>query len=89
MIQGLLPRGSAWVGPREWKWPNRYTKPLEAVNLAYEVGHYHYTSTRNGGNATFGPRLCGPCIALKAVTGRSCQTRDTSPDVHVDCAAHA
>jgi hypothetical protein len=38
VLQGLLPRGSAWVGPREWKWPNRFTKPLEAVNLAYEAG---------------------------------------------------
>ena len=27
VIQGLLPRGSAWVGPKEWKWPNRFTKP--------------------------------------------------------------
>ena len=37
VIQGLLPRGSAWVGPKEWKWPNRFTKPIEAVNLAFEV----------------------------------------------------
>ena len=64
VIQGLLPRGSAWVGPREWKWPNRYTKPLEAVNLAYEVGRHHYTSTSSGVNATFAPWLCdlSPCF---------------------------
>ena len=37
VIQGLLPRGSAWVGPKEWKWPNRFTKPIEAVNQAFEV----------------------------------------------------
>lgn len=37
VIQGLLPRGSAWVGPKEWKWPNRFTKPIEAVNNAFEV----------------------------------------------------
>ncbi len=37
VIQGLLPRGAAFVGPKEWKWPNRYTKPLEAVNSAFEV----------------------------------------------------
>ncbi|CAL5224204.1 g6847 [Coccomyxa viridis] len=36
VIQGLLPRGAAFVGPKEWKWPNRYTKPLEAVNSAFE-----------------------------------------------------
>ncbi|CAK0785417.1 hypothetical protein CVIRNUC_008626 [Coccomyxa viridis] len=36
VIQGLLPRGSAWVGPKEWKWPNRFTKPIEAVNQAFE-----------------------------------------------------
>ena len=37
VIQGLLPRGAAFVGPKEWKWPNRFTKPLEAVNSAFEV----------------------------------------------------
>jgi len=37
VIQGLLPRGSAWVGPKEWKWPNRFTRPIEAVNDAFKV----------------------------------------------------
>ena len=37
VLQGLLPRGSAFVGPKEWTWPNRYTKPIEAVNSAFEV----------------------------------------------------
>ena len=38
LLQGLLPRGSAWVGPAQFQWPNRYTKPLAAVNAAFQVG---------------------------------------------------
>lgn len=44
VIQGLLPRGAAFVGPKEWKWPNRYTKPLAAVNSAFEVSYAGRTS---------------------------------------------
>ena len=48
VIQGLLPRGAAFVGPKEWKWPNRYTKPLEAVNSAFEVSRYGRANRTRG-----------------------------------------
>ncbi len=37
LLQGLLPRGSAFFGAAQWKWPNRFSKPLAAVNAAFQV----------------------------------------------------
>ena len=37
LLQGLLPRGSSFLGAAQWKWPNRYTKPLAAVNAGFQA----------------------------------------------------
>jgi hypothetical protein len=37
LIQALLPRGGAFVGLEQWQWPNRFTKPLAAVNARFQV----------------------------------------------------
>ena len=37
VVQGLLPRGSSFWGAAQWKWPNRFTKPLAAVNAAFQA----------------------------------------------------
>lgn len=37
VIQGLFPRGGSFWGAAQWAWPNRFTKPLAAVNAAFQV----------------------------------------------------
>ena len=37
VLQGLLPRGGSFWGSAQWAWPNRFTKPLAAVNSAFQV----------------------------------------------------
>lgn len=38
LLQAVLPRGAAWVGMAQWQWPNRFSKPIEAINTRFQVG---------------------------------------------------
>ncbi len=38
LLQAVLPRGAAWVGLAQWQWPNRFSKPIEAINTKFQVG---------------------------------------------------
>lgn len=38
LLQAVLPRGAAWVGPEQYKWPNRFAKPISAINTGFQVG---------------------------------------------------
>jgi hypothetical protein len=38
LLQAVLPRGAAWIGLTQWKWPNRFAKPIWALNAKFQVG---------------------------------------------------